>query len=170
MIKCGALLDGYLQYLPHLNELILDENYITNGDVRQCLLNVSLEKKNLESALSCECGVSCKEMNIKHKHITEEKLSKIEDDNEDPTYDRHFQFSYDSNTYTEIKEIPAYPATKFVTDIGGWLGLFSGISFLSIVEILLFILLSALTIVTRLRHAIQIRRGRRHVLPPVLNL
>ena len=82
----------------------------------------------------------------------------------------HLYFMYESNTYMDIKEIPAYPATKFVTDIGSWLGLFSGMSFLSVLEILLFIILSAFGIVQKLQHAIQTRRGQRNVIPPAQNL
>ena len=112
-----------------------------------------------EAHVPCKCGASCHEMSIKHKH------TKNKDDIGEPGM--WFNFDYKSYTFTDIKEIPSYPATKFVTDIGGWLGLFSGISFLSIIEILLFLFLSMLAMVQKLKHAIQVRRGQRHELPPV---
>ena len=67
----------------------------------------------------------------------------------------------------EIKEFPSYPATKFVTDIGGWLGLFSGLSFLSIVEVLLFVLLSVIVTLRKLRYVCKTRRRIKHDIPPV---
>ena len=85
----------------------------------------------------CICRVSCHETSIKHKHSstpTGNTRSGV----------KNVYFKYESNSYMEIKEFPSYPATKFVTDMGGWLGLFSGLSFLSILEVLLFVLLSVI--------------------------
>ena len=146
--NCGAVPDEFLRYLPHLKELLPDTNEKTDDHVKLCFWEA------MQHFESCKCGVSCHEMNIKHRHFS--------DHNDHGIY---LYFSYESNTFMEIKEIPSYPATKFVTDIGGWLGLFSGISFLSIVEILLFIFLSVLAMVKKLKHEIQIRRGQRHELP-----
>ena len=58
----------------------------------------------------------------------------------------HLIFSA-GNTITNITEIPVYPANKFITDIGGWLGLFSGMSVLSVAEIIIFIVLSVIAFI-----------------------
>ena len=60
--------------------------------------------------------------------------------------------------YTTINEVPAYPATKFVTDIGGWLGLFSGMSLLSMVELIVFTLLTLVGFYHHLKRFIKARR------------
>ena len=45
-----------------------------------------------------------------------------------------------------MTEIPTYSLTKFVTDIRGWMGLFSGTSLISVIEILLFIIFSLIVL------------------------
>ena len=150
--ECGAVLDDLLEYAPSLKELLPKTNNRTIDEVRQCLVKVILDK-----SYTCNCKMSCHETNIKHRHITKPTTRLFS----------YLHFKYDSNTYMEIKEIPAYPATKFITDIGGWMGLFSGMSFLSVVEVLLFIILSVIAMMRKIKHAIRTRRGIRNTQPPM---
>ena len=65
---------------------------------------------------------------------------------------------FDSKTFTNITEIPAYPTEKFVTDRGGWLGLFTGMSALSVVEIILFVVLSLVALYRKIKQYLTTRR------------
>ena len=68
-------------------------------------------------------------------------------------------FEYLMTTYTEIVEVPAYPWSKFITDIGGWLSLFSGMSALSLLEIFIFIPLATVHLWRKMRNV-----GRRYTI------
>ena len=47
--------------------------------------------------------------------------------------------NYQSRRVTEITEVPVYTSDNFFSDLGSWLGLLVGMSFLSIVELITFI-------------------------------
>ena len=47
--------------------------------------------------------------------------------------------NYQSTRVTEITERPVYTSDNFFSDLGSWLGLLVGMSFLSIVELITFI-------------------------------
>ena len=89
-------------------------------------------------------------MTIKHK-VTSRA-------HEQSKYGPTIVFTFDSNTFTEIEEFPLYPLTKFVTDIGGWLSLFSGMSLLSVVEIIVFVVLSLLALLHKVKRSLSTRR------------
>ena len=150
--KCGAIPDRFLDYAPSLKRLLPKRNDRTPDEIRECLIMA-----NHDSPL-CNCRVSCRETNIKFKHTTT------------PTrFTGYLYFKYDSNTFMDIKEIPAYPATKFVTDIAGWMSLFSGMSLLSIVEVLLFTVLSVLAVLQKLKHKFYTRRRQTYAIPTLQN-
>ena len=50
-----------------------------------------------------------------------------------------FDIKFQSMRITEITEVPVYTSDDFFSDVGSWLGLLVGMSFLSIVEIVAFI-------------------------------
>ena len=140
--ECGALADEWLTYAPQLKRLLPAHNNRSNDEVRQCLFHDG----HIISA-PCECRMSCHQVNIKYKHEV----------NPDDKH-RYLSFIYPSNTYTEVSEIPTYPPEKFVTDIGGWVGLFSGMSILSVLEVILFAILTLLAAYHKFRQAIASRR------------
>ena len=78
--------------------------------------------------MKCDCPLSWEEISVDGNT---EKLVQCS------TYG--LKFEYLSKTYAEIVEVPAYPPSKFITDIGGWLSLFTGMSALSLLEIFVFI-------------------------------
>ena len=126
--KCGDVIDQWQIYLTEKKPVNK-----TNDEVRNCL------RSTLSNKLACDCPASCKELLIEVRFV--------------PPYNPYrskLRFEYQSSTYTEITEVPAYPANKFITDIGGWLSLFTGMSVLSLLEILLFILLTITVICRRL--------------------
>ena len=106
--------------------------------------------QSFKISLSCDCPLACKEVMFKTKYTSSLDSNGI-----------FIQIKYDSTMYTMIDELPAYPATKFVTDIGGWLGLFSGSSLLSLVELIVFTVLSLAGFCCKLKNFIRNRRLRR---------
>ena len=144
---CGALPEHILQYAPRLRTLLPKHNNRTDDEIRRCLRTVS--------TTGCDrgCRVSCSEMIIQNRRIitTKEGFYKNKGG---PI----IRFSFNSKTLTNITEIPVYPAEKFVTDIGGWLGLFSGMSLLSVLEIILFVTLSTAALYRKIKQYLTTRR------------
>ena len=117
--KCGNVIQQWQKYIPKAKPLN------TTHGVKLCLQNIIVDELD---SLSCNCPVGCQEMHME----TETSMEPCSEGSS-------VKFSYQSNTYTEIVEVPAYPASKFITDIGGWLSLFSGMSALSLLEVVIFI-------------------------------
>ena len=128
--KCGDVIQQWQKYIPKNTPLNKTK------DVDWCLADVIIDEVD---TLSCRCPVSCQELVIEAKYKVKECRGDF------------VKFKYLSNTYTEIVEVPAYPASKFITDIGGWLSLFSGMSALSLLEIIIFIPLATTTVYRRMR-------------------
>lgn len=75
------------------------------------------------------------------------------------------KFYFGSDEYTTYKRIPSYGTVKFLSDVGGLLELFLGVSVLSLIEIvyfLLFRLSSDLIKHLKLRNQIEPERRVRH--------
>ena len=143
--KCGALPDFVLQYAPNLRTLLPKQSHSTDGGIRRCFLYFNNLFYDKEEGCN-DCRVSCSEMTIKHT------VTKKGD------YGPTIELRFDSKSLTNITETAAYPAEKFVTDIGGWLGLFSGMSALSVVEIILFVVLSLVALYRKIKQYLSIRR------------
>ena len=116
--ECGDVIQQWKIYKPR--------GRVTNKtkNVHKCLRK--LFERKFDNLAKCDCPVSCFDMYI--------------DTTVDSIYGtiESLSFQYLSNTITEIKERPAYPASQFVTDIGGWLSLFTGISVLSLLKLCIF--------------------------------
>ena len=144
--KCGTLPEYILQYAPRLRTLLPSHNNLTDDEIRVCLFDSY--SKFIEGG--CDCRVSCSEMTIKTKHTILPHA--------DMCSGKIVYLKFKSITFTNISEIPEYPAEKFVTDIGGWLGLFSGMSALSVVEIILFVALSLAAFYRKIKQYFITRR------------
>ena len=130
--KCDDVIKQWQIYLPQ------EIGRIKRETTRQCLLKLFQEKFDPEFSgnideLECKCPVSCYDTYL--DTTVELKFSSL----------GSISFKYFSNTITEIKERPAYPASQFITDIGGWLSLFTGMSVLSLLEIFIFIVIGVAT-------------------------
>ena len=121
LTQCGDVIQQWQIYLPRDKVSKKRESSLT------CLRNLLLSDF---PGLECKCPVSCYDMYVDTRV------------DEDWSPRPMISFHYLSNTVTEIKEVPAYPGSKFVTDIGGWLSLFTGMSVLSLLELFIFISLS----------------------------
>ena len=134
--ECGTVLDHWQQYAGWK----YPKNQ-TLKNTRKCLRFI------LRSSIKdCHCPFSCNETTFEagFRVYNEKKNGRV-----------FIKLAYSKNTYTMIQEYEAYPKDKFLTDIGGWCGLFSGMSFLSIVEILVFITLSVIAFIQKLRSSMK---------------
>ena len=81
-----------------------------------------------------QCPLPCKEFSfewdIRMKGSLNERYGKAS----------QLDVKFQSKRVTEITEIPSYTSDDFFSDVGSWLGLLVGMSFLSIVELVTFIL------------------------------
>ena len=143
--KCGAIPEQYLNYAPHLRTLLPRYNNLTDAAVRSCII------KAFGSFAVCECRVSCTETLFKTRYTVSKHTI--------PAFGPMLEFNFDSKIITNITEIPTYPPEKFITDIGGWLGLFSGTSILSVLEIFLFLPLSVSAACQKLKRYLTERRS-----------
>ena len=129
--KCGDVMQ---QWKMHLSQ---NQASTKKADVEYIMKCMQILFFSHFDGLNCECPVSCSDMYI--DTLVETKYSQF----------ARLSFQYLSNTVTEIKEKPAYPGSKFITDIGGWLSLFTGMSVLSLLEVFIFIVLSITALVRK---------------------
>ena len=132
--KCGNVIQQWQKYIPKTKPIN------TTYGVKLCLQNIIMYEIYFIN-LRCDCPVACQEINVDTEYTIK------------PCQDNTIGFTYQSNTYTEIVEVPAYPASKFITDIGGWLSLFSGMSALSLLEVVIFIPLAIIAYYKRWKMA-----------------
>ena len=92
------------------------------------------------------CPMPCREtlfeINIEPTKIYDQDF--IYEQARDPGYPRfsilpEFIVQFENKRITEITEVPVYTMDDFFADVGGWLGLLAGVSFLSLIEIVAFI-------------------------------
>ena len=152
MEHCNTTIDQWKRHVTNKTKLLkkpINECNVTgNGEqkdlcerkTRECLYNSLM---NPLPVGYCKCPQSCSEVMI------DTSITTMESDNA-----TKLVLSV-SNTVTRITEVPVYPANKFVTDIGGWLGLFSGMSVLSVAEIIIFMALSLVGVKYRKRRVID---------------
>ena len=123
--RCGDVIQQWQIYLPK------DGVSTEKEGSRKCIQHLFRDLNN--QSLECKCPVSCYDSYV---DTTVEHRS-------GPVL---ISFSYLSNTFAEIREVPAYPASRFITDIGGWLSLFTGMSVLSLLEVFIFITMGMLAL------------------------
>ena len=109
----------------------------TEYNVRNCIVLENAQSSRLlydEVSVSI-CPLPCKEVSFETT-ITTDYLYNVTKEGDSAK----FSLKYRSNRVTHITEIPAYTSDNFFSDVGSWLGLLVGMSFLSLVEIVTFIL------------------------------
>ena len=139
--KCEDVIQQWQQFLPECRL------FNKSKGVRGCLIDV-LQTNDRQ----CSCPVGCYETYFDKK--MGDQTFRDQYSLEDLRGPASISFQYLSKTATEIREKPAYPATQFITDIGGWLSLFTGMSALSLLEVLIFVFLS----INVLRQKFKVRR------------
>ena len=148
-----AVPDRYLYYASRIQEYLPKSNNRSDSNVRRCIWWRSRESRELYRG--CGCRVGCKAVSIKTTHF----ISNVDNDN--PKYIK-FEINVASNIITNVTEIATYPSTKFLPDIGGLLGLFSGMSVLSIIELIVCIVLTIVTAFHKVKRFINTRHFRQN--------
>ena len=129
--KCGDVPDHWRRYVQphHKREWDYRNRSRTDANVQECLrvMNVFLPDNDFS-----RCPLPCREVSFESKIVTEDKSI-------DAYAYLSFYIKYQSMRVTEISEVPIYTSDNFFSDVGSWLGLLVGMSFLSLVELLTFI-------------------------------
>ena len=133
--ECGTVVDHWRKYI-HKN-ISINETWEFTAS---CLKHVA--RKRINNSF-CQCPLSCSETTFDTDLKQMQYIAY--------TNVAEFRLVYEKNTFTMVTEIDAYPFEKFLTDIGSWCGLFTGMSVLSIVEILIFLLLAMVALCKKLR-------------------
>ena len=104
-------------------------NNKTDQQIRLCLYISKVKFRNIP----CDCPPPCSErqMQVTHQYYKPHYLTK----------DWEIYFNFQSKMVTHVREFPSYTISKFLSDIGGALGLFVGMSCLSVLEIVVFVAL-----------------------------
>ena len=75
-----------------------------------------------------QCPLSCREVFYKTEGKQRSRNSEVK-----------FIFTFKTDRSTDAQEVPTYTTDDFFSDIGSWLGLLVGMSFLSLIEIVTFV-------------------------------
>ena len=70
------------------------------------------------------------------------KQKNIETERSKKTWEKStlsINFKFKTDRITEVSEVPIYTSDNFFSDVGSWLGLLVGMSFLSVVEVVTFV-------------------------------
>ena len=70
------------------------------------------------------------------------KQKNIETERSKKTWEKStlsINFKFKTDRITEVSEVPTYTSDNFFSDVGSWLGLLVGMSFLSVVEVVTFV-------------------------------
>jgi hypothetical protein len=123
-----------------------------NAEQQKCLQNINLQYSN--NSLSCDCPDSCKDIsyatglsigqwpsNVQKDDILESLQKKVSTMKLKDVYKDNLikvELFFESFDFEAIREVPAYLFSKFLSDIGGVLGLWLGMSLLTIFEFVEF--------------------------------
>ena len=156
MLKnCGTVIDRWKQTVLLANVTFdYSEQNLSDSDIRLCLRSYMKMFHTGITPKNCRCPLPCKKVEfneaIVYKYFTFNRDIKcsveiLEDGGfrlYGCSYDSNFAFRYATDTVKFIKEVEAYPITSVLSNIGGIIGMFAGISLLSIVEVTIFLLVS----------------------------
>ena len=135
LTECKTVIDAWRKYVPGLHST--NETWDTSAE---CLRRIAFSSKYPSW---CHCPFSCFETSF---DTSLRRLYPIPYSNY-----AEIQINYERNTFTLVQEIEAYPKNKFLTDIGGWCGLFTGMSLMSLVEMFVFLLLAVMALCRKWR-------------------
>ena len=142
---CSAVPDYWQQFVKphHQKGWDFEGCNRTSENILWCFLR-HMPKNDID--VPKKCPMPCRET-VFEIDIETEKLydqNRIDDHKRDPSDPRlsilpRFDVEFEDQRITEITEVPVYTMDDFFSDVGGWLGLLAGVSFLSLVEIVAFI-------------------------------
>ena len=137
--RCGDVTDHLRPYVkPYYKK---GWNWIGNRTDEKSIMNCIgsyYEEEKFRIPTLSECPLSCTEMIYKsfgnQKRVEEERFMKIWNKAEASIILKH-----KLGRITEVEELATYELEDFFSDLGSWLGLLVGMSFLSLVEIVAFV-------------------------------
>ena len=135
---CGAAPDYWRKYVKPHHERGWDKRLgkQTEVEMRRCMhyFNDLTDRNNLYIR---HCPLPCRELLI-DSSIETKRLLTI-DEVEKYGHSSGFAVKFQSKRVTEVTEVPVYTSDDFFSDVGSWLGLLVGMSFLSLVELFTFL-------------------------------
>ena len=120
--KCGSVPDAWKPYVKSTYPSKILQN-VTVPEINRCLSKV------FDYNRPFPCPVQCEEVTYQAKEMKIADLNSV----------WNLDIMYALPRTTLVKEIATYPLNKLLSDVGGWLGLFVGLSIISLVEIIVYI-------------------------------
>ena len=138
--SCGAVIDRWKPLLP--NSLLEQQKNKSNiVDTRKCLYNVL---GFIGVPDWCKCPVPCHEVDFGATLIRQSEIARKEKG-------WRFQFKYKSHKIKYVTAVPEYPFKTFLSSVGGLVGLLFGNSTLSVVEVVVFCILTIIMAVIKIK-------------------
>ena len=131
--KCGNAPDMFKPFMTAKEKELVREN----DNIRDCWNTTYKDFYTGGGHKACECPLPCEDVSYDYIFLNQEKW----DTHYSPGHPTEINLICTSLNKKHLIEVPAYPLTKFLSDIGGWLGLLVGMSALSIVEIFAYVAL-----------------------------
>lgn len=110
------------------------------------MLNFLMPSETNSGFEECECHSDCNLIEYQLKVIETtigEEQHWITVNNQSywtgTTYNGGLSFAFGDNEYTALKRYTSYESISFISDVGGLLGLFVGVSFMSVIEVFYFL-------------------------------
>ena len=130
LANCGTVFERWLPFMKPQYQKRNNTN-MTNNEINTCINNNRFCEDINGNFIECTfpCPKPCHEesFKIKEMHIFTRNEKK------------HLMLNSPESRTTYINEIPAYTMEKLLSEIGGYLGLFVGMSILSLIEIMVYI-------------------------------
>ena len=130
LLECGTVHDDWKPLMKSSHKK-RDSSNMTFFEIRSCLLNQIRIYGSWLEAIPFACPVSCYEETYQVKEMRIGNFSGW-----------RLDVMYTRRRSTIVREIPTYTMDKLLSEIGGYLGLFVGMSILSIIEIVVYIVVS----------------------------
>ena len=128
--RCGDVPDHLKQYVKEHYERGWDSwKNQTYFSTLQCIRSF-FEEDNFPKPTLTQCPLSCREMMFKSDGEQRNTWKKSQ---------LSLNFKFKTDRMTEVSEVPTYTSDNFFSDVGSWLGLLVGMSFLSVVEVATFL-------------------------------
>ena len=128
---CRTVIDRWKKLLTPMmrKQMVISSNYST----KQCLIKHLNHLNRGQNPPRCNCPLSCTEV-----MYTVHALDGRTDDHQRHGAIEH-KIKYRSMQQTDITEIPAYSMSTMMAEIGGLVGVLSGVSVLSVIELACYI-------------------------------
>ena len=133
-LKCNTVVDRWKPFMT--DEMRRHKFVIKPEETRACLAHVLQKFLRNQIPNNCHCPLSCLEIDFEVS-IDREYDAIMGDPNYENTFGIKFGYRY--HRLKSITEFPAYTIYDFLSDVAGIVGMFMGMSSLSVIELLVLI-------------------------------